>query len=858
MTSRLNHDLIEWHGASSKGKELPDFLTSDDPWFRPVDLQWGPDGALYVADFYNRIIGHYEVPLDHPGRDRERGRIWRVVYKGGATAGNADVAARSAVLLSDMEGLVRELGSTNPTRRSLALNDIVDRLGKNALSALRAALASPVNSFQKAGALHALVRVGGLDAPVLAASISDRDPLVRSHALRIAAQSSLPALHAVLAALTDEDAIVRRVAAEALAAHPTAEGFAALLALLRTTDKADDHLVYSTRVALREHLRDPGVVNALKVDALAREDLKAVLDIMPAVSGEHAALLRLELFEKLDVAAADLAGQLPSIARNAPPGRLDGVVALARRKLPDDAAALAGILEALDSRGAEPPAALREWAASLVPVLLAGKSAAWSFEPGAAVGKNPWAIQERHCADGQAAQVMSSIVGGEALTGTLRSAPFAAPEKLRFYLCGHDGFPGKPAGGKNFVRLVDATDGRVFREAAPPRNDVAQRIEWDLSGLRGRSVRFEATDGDNARAYAWLAFGRFKPDLPELALDGAARSPRAVAAELAARFKMTGHRGALLTMFKDRNTDAESRAAAARALVAFWNVTPPVSAVPAGGTPAGRAVETTALRSALASADEPDALRTQVAIALGSITSPGVCQMVADAMPSASARLQQGFATALSANRCGTLVLITAIENGKASPAILRDKATVDRLRAAAKDDELKRLDALLAKLPPANVEADRLIAARRAAFDPAMADVARGAAVFKTHCAVCHQVGQVGALVGPQLDGIGNRGLDRILEDILDPNRNVDRAFRMSIVTLNDGSIAAGLFRREEGARLILADVTGREQSVPLGSVKKREEQDTSLMPAAFGQVIPAVDFDDLLAFLLVQRATR
>ncbi len=53
---------------------------------RPVvpagQLKLGPDGALYVADFYNRIIGHYEVPLDHPGRDHERGRIWRIVYRG--------------------------------------------------------------------------------------------------------------------------------------------------------------------------------------------------------------------------------------------------------------------------------------------------------------------------------------------------------------------------------------------------------------------------------------------------------------------------------------------------------------------------------------------------------------------------------------------------------------------------------------------------------------------------------------------------------------------------------------------------------------------------------------------------------
>ena len=73
MTSRVNRDVLRFAGSSPSAKELPDFLTSDDPWFRPVDLQFGPDGALYVADFYNRIIGHYEVPLTHPGRDRERG-----------------------------------------------------------------------------------------------------------------------------------------------------------------------------------------------------------------------------------------------------------------------------------------------------------------------------------------------------------------------------------------------------------------------------------------------------------------------------------------------------------------------------------------------------------------------------------------------------------------------------------------------------------------------------------------------------------------------------------------------------------------------------------------------------------------
>ncbi len=69
----MNHDHITFTGSTPKANEQPDFLTSDDRWFRPVDLQLGPDGALYIADFYNSIIGHYEVPLDHPGRDRSAG-----------------------------------------------------------------------------------------------------------------------------------------------------------------------------------------------------------------------------------------------------------------------------------------------------------------------------------------------------------------------------------------------------------------------------------------------------------------------------------------------------------------------------------------------------------------------------------------------------------------------------------------------------------------------------------------------------------------------------------------------------------------------------------------------------------------
>ncbi len=138
MTSRVNRDTIATVGSTLRAGEEPDFVASDDPWFRPVDLQVGPDGAMYVADFYNRIIGHYEVPLDHPGRDRERGRIWRIVYTGDDPDTPRHPRAPNLSAASP-EQLIAALGHANLIVRRLASDELSDRIGAEAEPLLRGA-----------------------------------------------------------------------------------------------------------------------------------------------------------------------------------------------------------------------------------------------------------------------------------------------------------------------------------------------------------------------------------------------------------------------------------------------------------------------------------------------------------------------------------------------------------------------------------------------------------------------------------------------------------------------------------------------------------------------------------------------
>jgi putative heme-binding domain-containing protein len=116
----------------------------------------------------------------------------------------------------------------------------------------------------------------------------------------------------------------------------------------------------------------------------------------------------------------------------------------------------------------------------------------------------------------------------------------------------------------------------------------------------------------------------------------------------------------------------------------------------------------------------------------------------------------------------------------------------------------------------------------------------------------MCHSIEHQGGAIGPQLDGVGKWGPRALAEKILDPNRNISGAFRNYTVTLKDGKVMSGLFRRDEGEVTVFADITGKEFSVPKAEIAEQKMSPYTLMPDSFGSVLSQDDFNALLTYLL------
>jgi len=191
--------------------EQPEILTSNHVAFRPVDVKMGPDGALYIADWYNPIIQHGEVDFRDPRRDREHGRIWRITSKG------RPVVTPPAISGAPIDALIALLREPEQWNRVHAKRELLKHDRAGVAAALEKALTnldSRHADFENARLeiLWAYQTIDVVNKPLLETLLASSNHHVRAAAVRVLSQWK--------GRLDDEDAYVSVLEKLVQDAHP--------------------------------------------------------------------------------------------------------------------------------------------------------------------------------------------------------------------------------------------------------------------------------------------------------------------------------------------------------------------------------------------------------------------------------------------------------------------------------------------------------------------------------------------------------------------------------------------------------------------------------------------------------------
>ncbi len=169
-------------------KKAGDLVTCSDPMFRPVAITFGPDGCLYITDWYNRIISHNEVARDHPGRDKSRGRVWRVRHASQTKRTIPDLAKMPtgdlpAQLKADSTWQMRAAWQEIAQRRAVQLAPELTRLMRDAATL----------DDSRIHALWALEDLGRFDESLWQLLLQSPNANVRREAVRALSSLKVPA-----------------------------------------------------------------------------------------------------------------------------------------------------------------------------------------------------------------------------------------------------------------------------------------------------------------------------------------------------------------------------------------------------------------------------------------------------------------------------------------------------------------------------------------------------------------------------------------------------------------------------------------------------------------------------------------
>lgn len=235
LTHRVQASRIEADTSTFKTVDIePPVIDADDKWFRPVDTRVGPDGAIYLADWYDTRLTHVD-PRDT--WDRDRGRIYRVKVPGAKPAKPFDLAK-----LSNDE-LLKNLSHPNKWYRETAQRIFADRHDTRFAPTLKKLVERETGQLALE-AFWAVNHCGGFDDAFAAKTLNHANPFVRYWTIRLLGDRKdlSKSLDKQLVALTqaEKDAEVRSQIASSARRVPAAEAFPVIHELLLHNEDVDD------------------------------------------------------------------------------------------------------------------------------------------------------------------------------------------------------------------------------------------------------------------------------------------------------------------------------------------------------------------------------------------------------------------------------------------------------------------------------------------------------------------------------------------------------------------------------------------------------------------------------------------
>ena len=275
---------------------------------------------------------------------------------------------------------------------------------------------------------------------------------------------------------------------------------------------------------------------------------------------------------------------------------------------------------------------------------------------------------------------------------------------------------------------------------------------------------------------------------------------------------------------------------------------------------AGDAGTAPVLQRMLADAAVPAGLRRQALQALASLKHPETPKVLAGLLPKLSANELPDAVNTLASTKQGAKALLKAVE-AKTVPATALSPFLVRQLTAF--DDA--EINALIksawgdVNAPKADL-ADRTKKYRDLLTPAALAkgDLAKGKLLYMATCGQCHKLLGEGQNVGPDITGSNRGDLNYLLENVLDPNAVIGKAYQLNLFTMKDGRVMSGIIKEENPAAVKIAMMGGVEFTLPQADIAKREVSKLSTMPEGLFDALQPEMVVDLVKYLQSGGSTR